>query len=140
MPRTHGTGLFTRGETQILGVATLGSVGDAQRMDTLGPEENKTFMLHYNFPPYSVGEARFMRGPGRRELGHGALAERALEPILPSQEEFPYTLRLVCEALSSNGSTSMGSVCAGTLALIDAGVKIKAPEACLLNTSDAADE
>lgn len=129
LPRTHGTGLFTRGETQILGVATLGSVGDAQRMDTLGPEENKTFMLHYNFPPYSVGEARFMRGPGRRELGHGALAERALEPILPSQEEFPYTLRLVCEALSSNGSTSMGSVCAGTLALLDAGVKIKAPVA-----------
>ena len=129
LPRTHGTGLFTRGETQILGVATLGSVGDAQRMDTLAPDETKTFMLHYNFPPYSVGEARFMRGPGRRELGHGALAERALEPVLPSQEEFPYTLRLVCEALSSNGSTSMGSVCAGTLALLDAGVKIKSPVA-----------
>ena len=129
LPRTHGTGLFTRGETQILGVATLGSVGDAQRMDTLAPDETKTFMLHYNFPPYSVGEARFMRGPGRRELGHGALAERALEPVLPSQEEFPYTLRLVCEALSYNGSTSMGSVCAGTLALLDAGVKIKSPVA-----------
>lgn len=129
LPRTHGSALFTRGETQILGVATLGSVGDAQRMDTLTPEETKRFMLHYNFPPYSVGEARRMGSPGRREIGHGALAERALAPVLPTQDEFPYTLRIVCEALSSNGSTSMASVCAGTLALMDAGVPIKAPVA-----------
>ena len=129
LPRTHGSALFTRGETQILGVATLGSVGDAQRMDTLTPEETKRFMLHYNFPPYSVGEARRMGSPGRREIGHGALAERALAPVLPSQDDFPYTLRIVCEALSSNGSTSMASVCAGTLALMDAGVPIKAPVA-----------
>jgi len=129
LPRTHGSALFTRGETQILGVATLGSVGDAQRLDTLTPEETKRFMLHYNFPPYSVGEARRMGSPGRREIGHGALAERALAPVLPTQDEFPYTLRIVCEALSSNGSTSMASVCAGTLALMDAGVPIKAPVA-----------
>lgn len=128
-PRTHGSALFTRGETQILGIATLGSVGDAQRLDTLTPEETKRFMLHYNFPPYSVGEARRMGSPGRREIGHGALAERALAPVLPSQDDFPYTLRIVCEALSSNGSTSMASVCAGTLALMDAGVPIKAPVA-----------
>ncbi len=129
LPRTHGSALFTRGETQILGIATLGSVGDAQRLDTLTPEETKRFMLHYNFPPYSVGEARRMGSPGRREIGHGALAERALAPVLPTQDEFPYTLRIVCEALSSNGSTSMASVCAGTLALMDAGVPIKAPVA-----------
>ena len=127
LPRTHGTGLFTRGETQILAVATLGSVGDAQRLDTLSPEESKRFMLHYNFPPYSVGEARRMASPGRREIGHGALAERALSSVMPSEEKFPYTIRLVCEALSSNGSTSMGSVCASTLALMDAGVPIKTP-------------
>ena len=129
MPRTHGTGLFNRGETQILGVTTLGSSGDAQRLDNLSPEETKNFMLHYNFPPYSTGEARRVGSPGRREIGHGALAERALSAVLPSQEDFPYTIRIVCEALSSNGSTSMGSVCAGTLALMDAGVPIKSPVA-----------
>ncbi len=129
LPRAHGSGLFNRGETQILGIATLGSVGDAQRLDTLTPEETKRFMLHYNFPPYSVGEVRRIGSPGRREVGHGALAERAIAPVLPSQDEFPYTLRVVCEALGSNGSTSMASVCAGTLALMDAGVPIKAPVA-----------
>ena len=129
LPRVHGSGLFNRGETQILGVATLGSVGDAQRLDTLTPEETKRFMLHYNFPPYSVGEVRRIGSPGRREVGHGALAERAIAPVLPTQDEFPYTLRIVCEALGSNGSTSMASVCAGTLALMDAGVPIKAPVA-----------
>lgn len=129
MPRTHGTGLFTRGETQVLGITTLGSVGDAQRLDTLSPEESKRFMLHYNFPPFSVGEVGRVGSPNRRSIGHGALAERALEPVIPSEEEFPYTIRLVSEVLSSNGSTSMGSVCAGTLALMDAGVPIKAPVA-----------
>ncbi len=129
LPRAHGSGLFNRGETQILGVATLGSVGDAQRLDTLTPEETKPFMLHYNFPPYSVGEVRRIGSPGRREVGHGALAERAIAPVLPSAEDFPYTLRIVCEALGSNGSTSMASVCAGALALMDAGVPIKAPVA-----------
>ena len=129
LPRTHGTGLFTRGETQVLCVATLGSVGDAQKLDTLSPEESKRFMLHYNFPPYSVGEVRRMGSTGRREIGHGALGERALSPVIPDEEEFPYTLRLVSEILSSNGSTSMGSVCAGTLALMDAGVPLKAPVA-----------
>ena len=129
LPRAHGSGLFNRGETQILGVATLGSVGDAQKLDTLTPEETKRFMLHYNFPPYSVGEVRRIGSPGRREVGHGALAERAIAPVLPSQEDFPYTLRIVCEALGSNGSTSMASVCAGTLALMDAGVPIKSPVA-----------
>ena len=129
LPRAHGSGLFNRGETQILGVATLGSVGDAQKLDTLTPEETKPFMLHYNFPPYSVGEVRRIGSPGRREVGHGALAERAIAPVLPSAEAFPYTLRIVCEALGSNGSTSMASVCAGTLALMDAGVPIKAPVA-----------
>ena len=127
LPRTHGTGLFTRGETQVLGVATLGSVGDAQKLDNLGPEDSKRFTLHYNFPPYSVGEVRRLGGPGRREIGHGALAERALIPVIPNEEEFPYTIRLVSEVLSSNGSTSMGSVCASTLALMDAGVPIKTP-------------
>ena len=129
LPRTHGTGLFSRGETQALGVVTLGSVGDAQKLDTLAPEEMKRFLLHYNFPPYSVGETRRVGSPGRREIGHGALAERAMLPVLPSQEEFPYTIRLVSEVLSSNGSTSMASVCACTLALMDAGVPIKAPVA-----------
>ena len=127
LPRTHGTGLFTRGQTQILSVITLGAVGDEQILDGLGVEESKRYMHHYNFPPYSVGEARFMRGPGRREIGHGALAERALEPMLPSEEDFPYTIRIVSEALESNGSTSMGSVCGSTLSLMDAGVPIKAP-------------
>ncbi len=139
LPRTHGTGLFTRGETQVLGVVTLGSVGDAQKLDTLSPEDTKRFMLHYNFPPYSTGEARRVGSPGRREIGHGALAERALSCVLPSDDEFPYTIRIVTEVLSSNGSTSMGSVCAGTLALMDAGIPIKAPVAGIsvgLVTSD----
>jgi polyribonucleotide nucleotidyltransferase len=129
LPRVHGSSLFTRGETQILGVTTLGSVGDAQRIENLTPETSKRFMLHYNFPPYSVGEVRRMGGPGRREIGHGVLAEKALIPVLPDEKEFPYTIRIVCEALGSNGSTSMGSVCAGTMALQDAGVPIKAPVA-----------
>ena len=129
LPRTHGTGLFSRGETQVLGVVTLGSVGDSQKLDTLSPEVTKRFMLHYNFPPYSVGEARRVGSPGRREIGHGALAERALSSVLPSGDDFPYTIRIVTEVLSSNGSTSMGSVCAGTLALMDAGIPIKAPVA-----------
>ena len=128
-PRTHGTGVFTRGETQVLGVCTLGSVGDAQKIDNLSPEDEKRFMLHYNFPPFSTGEARPIRSTGRREIGHGMLAERALAAVLPSDEEFPYTIRLVGECLSSNGSTSMATVCAGTLALMDAGVPIKRPVA-----------
>jgi polyribonucleotide nucleotidyltransferase len=129
LPRTHGSGLFTRGETQVLTVATLGAVSDEQILDGLGVEESKRYMHHYNFPPYSVGEARPIRGPGRREIGHGALAERALEPVLPAEDEFPYTIRLVSEVIGSNGSTSMGSVCGSTLALMDAGVPIKAPVA-----------
>ncbi|HHX51154.1 MAG TPA: polyribonucleotide nucleotidyltransferase [Clostridia bacterium] len=129
LPRTHGTGLFTRGETQVMTVATLGAVSDEQILDGLGVEESKRYMHHYNFPPYSVGEARPMRGPGRREIGHGALAERALEPVLPSEEEFPYTIRLVSEVIGSNGSTSMGSVCGSTLSLMDAGVPIRGPVA-----------
>ncbi|MGE0601583.1 MAG: polyribonucleotide nucleotidyltransferase [Dehalococcoidia bacterium] len=129
LPRTHGTGLFQRGETQVLTVATLGGLTMAQKLDTLSPTETKRYMHHYNFPPYSVGEARPMRGPGRREIGHGALAERALEPVIPSETEFPYALRLVSEVMSSNGSTSMASVCGSTLALMDAGVPISAPVA-----------
>lgn len=129
LPRTHGSGLFTRGQTQVLNIATLGSIGEEQRLDTLSPEETKRFLHHYNFPPYSVGEARPIRAPGRREVGHGALAERALEPVIPSEEAFPYTIRLVSEVLSSNGSTSMASVCAGTLSLMDAGVPIRTPVA-----------
>ncbi|WP_352417835.1 polyribonucleotide nucleotidyltransferase [Proteiniborus sp.] len=129
LPRTHGSGLFTRGQTQVLTVATLGAAGDVQIIDGLGEEEEKRYMHHYNFPPFSVGETRFLRGPGRREIGHGALAERALEPVIPSVEEFPYTIRLVSEVLSSNGSTSQASVCGSTLALLDAGVPISAPVA-----------
>jgi polyribonucleotide nucleotidyltransferase len=129
LPRVHGSGLFTRGETQVLTIATLGTPGDAQTLDTLSPEESKRYMHHYNFPPYSTGEVAPMRGPKRREIGHGALAERALEPMIPAQETFPYTLRLVSEALESNGSTSMASVCGSTLALMDAGVPVKAPVA-----------
>ena len=129
LPRAHGSGLFRRGGTQILSVATLGSLGERQRLDTLAPTQFKRYMHHYNFPPYSVGEARFMRGPGRREIGHGLLAERALEPVLPDSDEFPYALRVVSDALMSNGSTSMGSVCGSTLALMDAGVPITAPVA-----------
>jgi DNA polymerase III epsilon subunit family exonuclease len=129
LPRTHGSGLFTRGQTQALSIATLGPSSDVQRMDTISPETEKRYMHHYNMPPYSVGEARFMRGPGRREIGHGALAERALLPVLPTTDEFPYTIRVVSEVVSSNGSTSMASTCGSTLALMDAGVPIKAPVA-----------
>ncbi len=129
LPRTHGTGLFQRGQTQVLSVATLGGLSMAQKLDTLSPHESKRYMHHYNFPPYSVGEARPMRGPGRREIGHGALAERALEPMLPDPEAFPYAIRVVSEVMSSNGSTSMASVCGSTLALMDAGVPLKAPVA-----------
>lgn len=129
LPRTHGTGLFTRGQTQVLTVATLGAVGDEQILDGLGLEESKRYMHHYNFPPYSVGETRPMRGPGRREIGHGALAERALVPVIPNETEFPYTIRLVSEVLESNGSSSMASVCGSTLSLMDAGVPIKSPVA-----------
>ncbi|HMM68938.1 MAG TPA: polyribonucleotide nucleotidyltransferase [Gudongella oleilytica] len=129
LPRTHGSGLFNRGQTQVLTIATLGASGDVQIIDGLGEEESKRYMHHYNFPAFSVGETRPMRGPGRREIGHGALAERALEPVIPPESEFPYTLRLVSEVLSSNGSTSQASVCGSTLALMDAGVPIKAPVA-----------
>lgn len=129
LPRTHGTGLFTRGLTQVLTVATIGALGEVQILDGLGEEEFKRYMHHYNFPSYSVGEVRPLRGPGRREIGHGALAEKALEPLIPSEEEFPYAIRLVSEVLSSNGSTSQASVCASTLALLDAGVPIKRPAA-----------
>ncbi|MBW2648635.1 MAG: polyribonucleotide nucleotidyltransferase [Deltaproteobacteria bacterium] len=125
LPRVHGSGLFTRGETQALVALTLGTSSDEQRLDFIGGEEMRMFMLHYNFPPYSVGEARFLRGPGRREIGHGALARRALLPLLPSHEEFPYTIRLVSEILSSNGSSSMATVCGGCLALMDGGVPVK---------------
>ena len=127
--RVHGSALFSRGLTQVLSMVTLGSVSDVQEIDGLDEEDQKRYMHHYNMPPYSVGEARASRGPGRREIGHGALAERALEPVIPSQEEFPYTIRVVSEVLSSNGSTSQGSVCGSTLALMDAGVPIKAPVA-----------
>ncbi len=127
LPRTHGSGLFTRGQTQVLSIATLGPSSDVQRLDTISPETEKRYIHHYNMPPYSTGEAKFMRGPGRREIGHGALAERALVPVLPSVDEFPYVIRVVSEAVSSNGSTSMASTCGSTLALMDAGVPIKAP-------------
>lgn len=139
LPRVHGSGLFTRGQTQVLTVATLGPVSDSQRIDGLDEEDSKRYMHHYNFPSYSVGETKPSRGPGRREIGHGALAERALEPVIPPVEEFPYALRLVSEVLSSNGSTSQGSICGSTLALMDAGVPIKAPVAgisCGLITRD----
>jgi polyribonucleotide nucleotidyltransferase len=125
LPRVHGTGVFTRGQTQVLTAATLGSIGDEQRLDGILAIPNKRYMHYYNFPPYSVGETRPMRGPGRREIGHGHLAERALVPILPPQDEFPYTMRLVSEVLESNGSSSMASVCGSTLALMDAGVPIQ---------------
>jgi len=128
-PRAHGSGVFTRGETQVLSLATLGTLGEAQELDTLTPLETKRYMHHYNFPPYSTGEVKQLRGQSRREVGHGALAERALEPVIPAEETFPYTIRVVSEVLSSNGSTSMGSVCGSTLALMDAGVPIKAPVA-----------
>ncbi|MDR1205525.1 MAG: polyribonucleotide nucleotidyltransferase [Peptococcaceae bacterium] len=127
LPRTHGSGLFTRGQTQVLTITTLGAIGEGQILDGLGVEDSKRYMHQYNFPPYSVGETRPMRSPGRREIGHGALAERALEPMIPSEEEFPYAFRLVSEVLESNGSSSMASVCGSTLSLMDAGVPIKAP-------------
>ncbi|MFH2137226.1 MAG: polyribonucleotide nucleotidyltransferase [Candidatus Omnitrophota bacterium] len=129
LPRTHGAAVFTRGQTQSLAVTTLGTSSDEQRIDDMSGESFKGFMLHYNFPPFSVGEARMMRGTSRREIGHGALAERALVAVMPTKEEFPYTVRLVSEVLESNGSSSMATVCAGTLALMDAGVPIKAPVA-----------
>jgi len=129
LPRTHGSGLFTRGETQVLSVATLGTPREEQMLDDLSPNDAKRYIHHYNFPPYSTGEARPMRGPKRREIGHGALAERALMPVLPDSGEFPYTIRVVSEAVSSNGSTSMASVCGSTLSLMDAGVPIKSPVA-----------
>ncbi len=129
LPRTHGSALFTRGETQSLAVVTLGTTEDEQRIDALEGQYFRTFLLHYNFPPFSVGEARPLRSPGRREVGHGALAERALRPVLPTKEEFPYTLRLVSDILESNGSSSMATVCGGTLAMMDAGVPIKEPVA-----------
>jgi polyribonucleotide nucleotidyltransferase len=129
VPRAHGSALFERGETQILGVTTLDMIKMAQQIDSLGPETSKRYMHHYNFPPYSTGETGRVGSPKRREIGHGALAERALMPVLPSIEEFPYAIRQVSEALSSNGSTSMGSVCASTLSLLNAGVPLKAPVA-----------
>ncbi|MBM7572072.1 polyribonucleotide nucleotidyltransferase [Aquibacillus albus] len=129
LPRTHGSGLFTRGQTQALSICTLGALGDVQILDGLDLEESKRFMHHYNFPSFSVGETGPIRGPGRREIGHGALGERALEVVVPSEKEFPYTIRLVSEVLESNGSTSQASICASTLAMMDAGVPIKAPVA-----------
>ncbi len=130
LPRTHGSALFTRGETQALVTATLGTKDDAQRIEMLDPAQTeKRFMLHYNFPPFSVGEVGFMRGAGRREIGHGALAERALSAVIPDEKDFPYTMRVVSDILESNGSSSMASVCGATLALMDAGVPIAAPVA-----------
>ena len=129
LPRVHGSGLFTRGQTQVLTIATLGTLSDAQKLEGLDDEDTKRYMHHYNMPGYSTGEAKAQRSPGRREIGHGALAERSLVPVLPSEEEFPYAIRLVSEVVSSNGSTSQGSVCGSTLALMDAGVPIKAPVA-----------
>ncbi|HEX9809735.1 MAG TPA: polyribonucleotide nucleotidyltransferase, partial [Alphaproteobacteria bacterium] len=129
LPRTHGSALFTRGETQALCVTTLGTTSDEQKIDALLGEYYKRFMLHYNFPPFSVGEAKFLRGPGRREIGHGALAERALSAVLPDEGKFPYTIRLVSEILESNGSSSMATICGGALSLMDAGVPILAPVA-----------
>ena len=129
LPRTHGTGLFKRGQTQVLSVCTLAPASEAQVIDGIGEETSKRYMHHYNFPGYSVGEAKSPRSPGRREIGHGALAERALLPVLPSVEEFPYAIRVVSEVLSSNGSTSMGSTCGSCMALMDAGVPIKRPVA-----------
>jgi len=129
LPSTHGSAIFTRGQTQVLNICTLSALRDVQVLDGLGIEESKRFIHHYNFPPYSVGETGFMRGPGRREIGHGALAEKAMEPLVPSEDEFPYTIRLVSEVLESNGSTSMASVCAGSLAMMDTGIPLKRPAA-----------
>jgi polyribonucleotide nucleotidyltransferase len=129
LPRAHGSALFTRGETQALGIATLGTTFDDQRLDTVIGDSTKSFMLHYNFPPFCVGEAKMLRAPSRREIGHGALAERTIKAIMPAESDFPYTVRVVSEVLESNGSSSMATVCAGTLSLLDAGVPIKAPVA-----------
>src|SRR5690606_5139150 len=129
LPRVHGSGLFTRGQTQVMSIATLGTPGDAQELDNVAPEPNKRYLHHYNFPPYSTGEAYPLRGTKRREIGHGALAEAALRVMLPDEDVFPYTVRVVSEVLSSNGSTSMASVCASTLSLMDAGVPLKRPVA-----------
>ena len=129
LPRTHGSGLFTRGQTQALSICTLGPLGDVQIIDGIGLEETKRFMHHYNFPQFSVGETGPIRAPGRREIGHGALGERALLAVIPDENDFPYTIRLVAEVLESNGSTSQASICASTLAMMDAGVPLKAPVA-----------
>jgi polyribonucleotide nucleotidyltransferase len=129
LPRTHGSALFTRGETQALATVTLGTSADAQRLDWVEGESTRRFMLHYNFPPFSVGEARFLRGPGRREIGHGALGERSLLPMVPDEEQWPYTIRIVSDILESNGSSSMATICGGTMAMLDAGVPLKAPVA-----------
>src|SRR5213592_3184002 len=129
LPRTHGSAVFTRGETQALVTCTLGTADDAQKIESFEGETWKSFMLHYNFPPFSVGEVGFMRGPGRREVGHGALAERSLTPLMPAEDQFPYTVRIVSDILESNGSSSMASVCGGSLAMMDAGVPLKAPVA-----------
>ena len=129
LPRTHGSGLFTRGQTQVLSITTLAGLSEVQVIDGLGDDKPKRYIHHYNFPPFSVGDTKPMRGPGRREIGHGALAERALIPVLPSEEEFPYAIRVVSEVLSSNGSSSQASICGSTLSLMDAGVPIKAPVA-----------
>ena len=127
LPRVHGSSVFTRGQTQVMNALTLGTIGDVQKLDGLDPEDEKRYMHQYNMPPYSTGEARPLKAPGRREIGHGALAERALEPVIPTEDDFPYALRLVSEVLASNGSSSMASTCASTLSLMDAGVPIKAP-------------
>lgn len=129
LPRVHGSAIFTRGQTQVMSITTLGATGDVQELDTTGLEESKRYLHHYNFPPYSVGETKPLRGPGRREIGHGALAERAIIPVLPNDTDFPYTIRVVSEVLESNGSTSMASVCGSTMSLMDAGVPLKAPVA-----------
>ncbi len=129
LPRVHGSAMFTRGLTQVMSITTLGMMSEEQELDGIDLEKSKRYMHQYNFPAYSVGEARTSRGPGRREIGHGALAEKALVPVLPSVEEFPYAIRVVSEILSSNGSTSQGSICASTLSLMDAGVPIKRPVA-----------
>jgi polyribonucleotide nucleotidyltransferase len=129
LPRTHGSALFTRGETQALATVTLGTSADAQRLDFVEGESTRRFMLHYNFPPFSVGEARFLRGPGRRDIGHGALGERSLLPVVPDEESWPYTVRVVSDILESNGSSSMATICGGSMAMMDAGVPLKAPVA-----------
>ena len=140
LPRTHGSALFTRGQTQSLSVTTLGALGEHQILDGLGIEDEKRFMLHYNFPQFSVGETGRYGAPGRREIGHGALGERALLQVIPSEEEFPYTIRVVSEILESNGSSSQASICAGCMSLMAAGVPIKAPVAgiamCLITNGD----